>query len=140
VRAGLSKQRIESLQTFNTSLQGGAVTFGEGTVVKHSTRAGTELSEALHLYATASVCQLCRAGYAVALAICLRWRPASPTSPAIWMSTGFSEGSFPLLQIDGLIVAARIEFRAPYFVHSLMLGSTVVNRRPQSQIQVPQPL
>jgi hypothetical protein len=37
VRAGLLKQRIESLQIFNTLLQGGAVTFGEGTVVKHST-------------------------------------------------------------------------------------------------------
>jgi hypothetical protein len=45
-----------------------------------------------------------------------------------------------LLQIDGLIVAAPIEFRAPYFVHSLVLGPTVVNRRPKSQIQVPQPL
>jgi hypothetical protein len=45
-----------------------------------------------------------------------------------------------LLQIDGLIVAAPVELRAPYFVHSLMLGPTVVNRRAKSQIQVPQPL
>jgi hypothetical protein len=44
------------------------------------------------------------------------------------------KATFPLLQIDGLIVAARIEFRAPYFVHSLVLGPTVVNRRPKSQI------
>ena len=49
------------------------------------------------------------------------------------------KATFPLLQIDGLIVAARIELRAPYFVHSLVLGPTVVNRRPKSQIQVPQP-
>jgi len=26
------------------------------------------------------------------------------------------KATFPLLQIDGLIVAARIEFRAPYFM------------------------
>ena len=36
VRAGLSKQRIESLLIFNTLLQGGAL------------RAGAELSEAMH--------------------------------------------------------------------------------------------
>ena len=43
------------------------------------------------------------------------------------------KATFPLLQIDGLIVAVPIEFRAPNFVHSLVLG-------PKSQIQVPQPL
>ena len=50
------------------------------------------------------------------------------------------KATFALLQIDGLIVAVPVEFRAPYFVHSLVLGPTVVNRRPKSQIQVPQPL
>ena len=55
-------------------------------------------------------------------------------------ASGYSlKATILLLQIDGLIVAARIEFRAPYFVHSLVLGPTVVNRRPKSQIQVPQP-
>ena len=32
-----------------------------------------------------------------------------------------------LLQIDGLIVTASIEFCAPYFVHGLVLCPTVVN-------------
>jgi len=50
------------------------------------------------------------------------------------------KATFPLLQIDGLIVTVPIEFRAPNFVHSLVLGPTVVNRRPKSEIQVPQPL
>jgi hypothetical protein len=51
-----------------------------------------------------------------------------------------SKDNYLLLQIDGLIVAAPIEFRAPHFVHSLVLGPAVANRRAKSQVQVPQPL
>ena len=68
-------------------------------------------------------------------------------SPHTWLEWSCSQllqntdslkATILLLQIDGLILAAPIELRPPYFVHSLMLGPTVVNRRAKPQIQVAQ--